>query len=157
MYPGHYPSKTGTVCFQPIAWPMEGVVLDFISACNRLGFQTDREHPLLVNTQHFFNNQFLQEIKKTATQHPTQRAEKTCGAHHKKKSCHQDGQAGATSADTGVFLATQMMMSRCDLKKIFSPAPSDHDVVTVWDSKRAGNTRYWLIPNTFSTISLCKK
>ena len=122
MYPGHYPSKTGTVCFQPIAWPMEGVVLDFISACNRLGFQTDREHPLLVNTQHFFNNQFLQEIKKTATQHPTQRAEKTCGAHHKKKSCHQDGQAGATSADTGVFLATQMMMSRCDLKKIF-PQP----------------------------------
>ena len=34
VYPGHYLSKTGTICFWPIAW-LVGCIFDLITGCTR--------------------------------------------------------------------------------------------------------------------------
>ena len=47
VYPGHHPSKTGSICFWPIAW-LVGCIFDSIPGCTRFLLQTYRVYPFLV-------------------------------------------------------------------------------------------------------------
>ena len=47
VYPFHYLSKTGAICFWPIAW-FVGCVFNLIPSCTRFWLQMDRIHLFLV-------------------------------------------------------------------------------------------------------------
>ena len=47
VHPGHYLSKTGSICFWPIAW-LVGCILDLILGCTRFLLQIDRVYPFWV-------------------------------------------------------------------------------------------------------------